>query len=206
MTRLQAPPVPLSPTGSWFCVPRVARIFAVMSHDRLSRVHTLGLLALPLLILVLAFGACSSRSGPDGGGSLGRSSSKAQPNTEEGLKAAVRGASEAVFSGKTQDAYKAFSKACREQVSYGDFAASIMLAKVFIEGFMQMKLSDIEVTGVDVRNFGPGKGEARTHTRSKKDASLSLDSEDDEFGSWIYEDGRWVQDDCSDMTFGDSAE
>lgn len=163
--------------------------------------RTLALLALPLLVVGLTFAACSSRS-PSETSPFTTHSAKSQPNTEDGLKAGVKAAANALFSGDTPTAYQYFSKACREQVSYTDFASSLLLASAFFEGFMQMKLSDIEVTSVDVQNFSPGKGEARAHTRSKKNPDVSIDSPDDKFTAWIYEDSHWVQNDCSDMKFG----
>lgn len=162
----------------------------------MRRAHWLTASALALSVALASCGGGSGSKLAQTGG---------QPNTVEGLKAAAKAADEAVFSGDTRAAYNVFSQQCRSEVSYKEFAATLAGASALVEAFAEIKLSDIEVTSVDVSNFGGGKGDVEVHTRDKKDPNLSLDSDSPDATTWSYEDGHWVMTDCSDMTVGTDA-
>jgi hypothetical protein len=156
--------------------------------------------ALILAILVTGVVAAAACSGSDS------NSTAVQPKTEAALKTAARDATKAFLSGDLKSGYNSYARACRDQVSYADFSGGYLFAKTFLEAFMKLKLSDIEVTSVDVSNFGDGKADVLIHTRSKTDPSLSLDSSSDTAKPWAYEDGRWLATDCSDMTIDSNSD
>ena len=127
-----------------------------------------------------------------GGGGSGEAKSEA------GLEKAVRRAAEGLFGGDLHDAYDSYSKECREQTSYEEFAAGIKLAEAFMEAFAGAGLDDISVKDVQVRNLEGDRGEALLVVEAK-DIEGFDETEDEEWTEWSWEDGKWVQTDCGDL-------
>lgn len=136
-------------------------------------------------VLVLLFvAACGGGDGADA-------------KSEAGLETAARRAAEGLFGGNLRDAYNSYSKECREQTPYSEFAAGMKLAEAFMEAFTGMKLKDIKVKDIQVRNFTGERGEAMLLVEAK---GLDGFGEDDgEWAEWMWEDDKWVQVDCGDL-------
>ena len=128
-----------------------------------------------------------------------------QPDTAAGLQTAAKSQQQALLSGDIKTAYADYAKACRDQVSYIDFAGTVAVADLFVQSFLKIKFSDIEVASVEVSNFTSGGGDVLSHWRAKADPTLSLDSSSNKPATWIYEAGRWALSDCSGMKFTSNA-
>lgn len=140
-----------------------------------------GILAALVLLFVSACG---------GGGS-------GDAKSEEGLEKAVRRAAEGIFGGNLRDAYNSYSKECRDQTPYSEFAAGMQLAEAFMEAFTGTKLKDIKVKDVEVRNFEGDRAEARVIVEAK--GLDGFETGEDDWAEWMWEDGKWVQVDCGDL-------
>ena len=124
--------------------------------------------------------------------------------TEDGLREAARAATEAFIDGETRSLYRSLTEDCQERLSYSDFAAQMALGRALFEGFLEISVDDLEVEDVEVRNVSDERGEARVLLRSKEDAELDLNADDDEFTPWLFEQGEWRSTDCDDS--GDTTE
>jgi hypothetical protein len=142
---------------------------------------------LPGILAVLAIVFVAACSGGGGG----------DAQSEDGLARAVRRAAEGIFGGDLHDAYDSYSKECREQTSYEEFAAGMKLAEAFMEAFTGAGLDDISVKDVQVRNFEEDSGEALLVVEAKD--IEGFDEGEEEWTEWMWEDGKWVQTDCGDL-------
>lgn len=142
---------------------------------------------LPGILAALVFVFVAACGGGDGG----------DAKTEAGLEKAVRRAAEGIFGGDLHDAYDSYSKECREQTPYTEFAAGMKLAEAFMEAFTGAKLKDIKVKDVEVRNFEGDRAEAKLVVEAK--GIEGFDEDEDEWSEWMWEDGKWVQSDCGDL-------
>jgi hypothetical protein len=140
-----------------------------------------------MAMVALALGACGG-----GGG---------QTNNADGLKAAVKSSAEAYYRGDAKEAYRSFSKECQGKVPYSQYAATVKVASAMFEGFFDMKLSDLKVKTVVVKDVADGKGQASATLEAKGDEDLNMGA--DEFHPWTYEGGAWKQTDCTQMTMDD---
>ena len=147
-------------------------------------------LLIPVLAISLVLGACGGDDGGDG-------------KNEKGLEKAVERAAKGIFGGDLRDTYDAYSKECREQASFEQFKAGMVLAEAFMEAFTGAGLDDIEVKEVKTRNFDGEKGEALL-VLDAGDLE-GFDASEEEWHEWVWEDGAWVQPDCSDMGGGSDA-
>ncbi|MCZ7577869.1 MAG: DUF4352 domain-containing protein [Dehalococcoidia bacterium] len=100
--------------------------------------------------------------------------------------------------GDLHDAYDAYSKECREQTPYTEFAAGMTLAEAFMEAFTGAKLKDIKVKDVEVRNFSGDRGEVKLVVEAR-DIEGFDEGQEEEWSEWVWEDGKWVQTDCGDL-------
>lgn len=169
-----------------------------MSERRtFRRIHSSRAAFVAFAVLVIALAWLAAGCGDDAG----------YPNTEAGLKTAIKEQTEAFFTmGSAKQLYRAYAKECRDKVAYGDFAPSLLVARGFFEGIYEVKLKDVRVESVEVRNFKPGSAEARTFLKSNKDPDINLNSKDEKWRRYLYEGDTWVQSDCSTMSldFNDS--
>ncbi|MCO5201114.1 MAG: DUF4352 domain-containing protein [Chloroflexi bacterium] len=140
------------------------------------------------ILAALAFVFVAACGGGDGG----------DAKSEAGLEKAVRRAAEGIFGGDLHDAYGAYSKECREETSYEEFAAGMKLAEAFMEAFTGAKLKDIEVKDVEVRNFSGDRGEVKLVVEAR-DIEGFDEGQEEEWSEWVWEDGKWVQTDCGDL-------
>lgn len=141
------------------------------------------------LLAVAALAACGG-----GGGSSPKS-----PATEDALKTAVAAFSDAIFTGDTNDAYAYFTKECRDSVPKSDFTFMSKMAVSFIEGFADVKASDLRTGEVEVQNFTETSAEARAEIRDKNgDLFSAADTEG--WTAWVYEDGGWHTSDCEEFS------
>lgn len=122
-----------------------------------------------------------------------------QPATEDGLRSVAQAANEELWTGDPKEAYRYFTAECRDQLSYGEFAGQLAFGKAFLAGWMQIEVDDIEVEAVEVRNVADGHGETLTKLRSKADPDLNLNSDEDEWTPWVYEDGAWRSANCDEF-------
>jgi len=143
--------------------------------------------ALPGIVAALAFVFVAACSGGGGG----------DAKSEAGLEKAVRRAAEGIFGGDLHDAYDAYSKECRDQTSYQEFAAGMKLAEAFMQAFTGAGLDDISVKDVQVRNFEGDRAEAMITVET--DVEGFDEDEEEEWTEWVWEDGKWVQTDCADL-------
>ena len=143
-----------------------------------------------ILVAILAAGTLAACGG-------GGSSPQSAP-TEEALKKAVATSSDAIFAGKWDDAYAYFTKECRENVSKSEFALLGQMGLSFIEGFADVKASDLRTGDVEIRNFSESDAEARADIR-EKDGDTFTEAADDGWTAWVYEDGGWRTSDCDDF-------
>lgn len=146
----------------------------------------IGILALGVAVV----GAACGGDDDDGG------DNNEQAATETGLKAAVEDATQAFLDDDPKASYAALTKACRERVAYAEFTGQLAIGKALFEGIYDVKLSEIEVTGVDIRNFTNTSAEARVLLRSKDDPALDLSGGEGDFETWRFEDGEWRSEDC----------
>lgn len=144
--------------------------------------------ALPGILAALALLFVSACGGGGGG----------DAKSEVGLEKAVRRAAEGIFGGDLHDAYDSYSKECREQTPYTEFAAGMKLAEAFMEAFTGAKFKDIKVKDVEVRNFEGETGEAKLVVEAK-DVEGFDDGQEEEWSEWTWEDGKWVQTDCAGL-------
>lgn len=140
------------------------------------------------ILAALAFVFVAACGGGDGG----------DAKSEAGLEKAVRRAAEGIFGGDLHDAYDAYSKECREQTPYTEFAAGMTLAEAFMEAFTGAKLKDIKVKDVEVRNFSGDRGEVKLVVEAR-DIEGFDEGQEEEWSEWVWEDGKWVQTDCGDL-------
>lgn len=138
----------------------------------------------PFLVIALVLGACGGGDGADA-------------KTEAGLKKAAEKAAKGLFGGDLHDTYDAYSKECREQASFAQFNSSMKLAEAFLEAFLEASFDDVKVKEVQVRNFEGDSGEVLLVLQSDKIKDIS--DFEEEWTAWAWEDGAWVQTDCSDM-------
>ena len=129
--------------------------------------------------------------------------------SEDALKERVKESAEAIFQGEAREAYETFSEECQEEVSMSEFRSTLEVAAAFFEGFADMKLEDLEVTEVKIRNFEDDSAEAAIVVEAKdgNEAAEEFLGDEDEYSRWEVEDGQWVLADCSDLGFdsGDDA-
>jgi hypothetical protein len=142
---------------------------------------------LPGILAALALVFVSACGGGSGGGDA---------KSEAGLEKAVRRAAEGIFGGNLRDAYNSYSKECREQTPYTEFAAGMKLAEAFMEAFTGAKLKDIKVKDVEVRNFEGDRAEAKLVVEADIEG---FGEDEEEWSEWMWEEGKWVQADCGDL-------
>ena len=153
-----------------------------------------------LLLLVVACGG-DDDAGPFGSGD--------DPRTEDGLRAAAQRASELIIEDELQDAYRVFTEACREQMSYGDFAALIAVADGLYGAFYDANFEDLTVKDVEVVAFDGDEGRVRVSLAHEDDPDLVIEENADSEGElWIFEDGHWRSADCDTegLEFGETEE
>jgi len=137
-----------------------------------------------LAVLPMLLAACGGGGGADA-------------KSEAGLEKAVRRAAEGIFNGDLHDAYDSYSKECRDQTSYQEFAAGMKLAEAFMEAFTGAKLNELSVKDVQVRNFEGDRAEAMVVVDAN--GIEGFDGGEEEWSEWMWEDGNWVQVDCGDL-------
>jgi hypothetical protein len=115
--------------------------------------------------------------------------------TEEGLRKAAETAARALHKGDFKAYYNTFAKECRDQVSLEEFEAHGRAGFALVEAIHGVKVKDIEVESVEIRNFTPDAAEVAIKLRSPKGAEMFSDPGD--FENWKWEDGRWVAANCS---------
>ena len=130
----------------------------------------------------------------------GGSSSAKSAATEGALKTAVAKFGDSILQGEASDAYAYFTKECRNTVAKSEFALMMTFGVAFIEGFADVKASDLRTGDVEVRNFSSTRAEARAEVR-EKNGDLFSDADSEDWTEWVYEDGGWHTTDCAD--FGD---
>lgn len=131
----------------------------------------------------------------------GGSGSPKSAATEDALKSAVAKFGDAIFAGETGQAYAYFTKECRETVPRAEFAVMTQMGLAFLEGFADMKASDLRTGNVEIQNFTETSAEARAEIRDKN-GDLFSDANSEDWSSWVYEDGGWHTSDCSDFEGG----
>jgi|GEM_PF-5186692 len=123
--------------------------------------------------------------------------------SEEALKKRVKESAEAIFQGEARAAYNTYSEECQDEVTLSEFRSALGVAAAFFEGFAGVKLEDLEVEEVKIRNFKDDSAEAAIVVRAKDGEEVEgLLGDEDEYVRWEVEDGQWVIADCSDMGFG----
>ena len=123
-------------------------------------------------------------------------------DTDEGaLEDRARDAAQAFIDEERRDAYEFYSEECREKVSYSEFSASMRAAAAILEGFSGVKLKDLEIAEVKTRNVEDDSGEVLVRIRSKEDPDEDIFGGEEEWETWEVEDGKWVNPDCSQMSF-----
>ena len=134
------------------------------------------------VVCLMATAACS-----DGGSA---------DNSEAGLKAAVKGFANGLYQGDYKTAYLAFAKACRDRTPFPAFTRAIEAAKPGFEAELNIKIGDVEVKDVLVRNFADKRAEAALVTGVKGRSDLDNTSA---FDPWAIEDGSWRFSECMGM-------
>jgi hypothetical protein len=104
----------------------------------------------------------------------------APPVTDEALRQAVQGYSDAFLGGEPTTAYEYFSARCKDQVSLSYFTGIIIAAKQVYGTALPITSYDAEVSG-DLARV--------SYTYDVP----ALDQTDE---PWAREDGAWKQDDC----------
>ena len=133
-------------------------------------------------------------------------SSSKNRTDESALKQRARDAATATFGGDAKTSYGYFSKHCRERVSLTEYRATLKVADAFLEGFSGVKLKDLEVDRVDVKDLREDSALVSVHVRSKADPDVDVFGDEQDFSEWRVEDGKWVETDCSSMSFDSDAE
>jgi hypothetical protein len=148
-----------------------------------------------IVVLAVALAAVSC-NGDDSAVTSGGAAT--QPATEAGLRAAVTKAGEGVLAKDAAGTYQILSAACRAKVSQSEWASELLVSTGLIEAFAEVKLSELKVGLVEVRNVTDTQGEAR-FSIVKPDGSdpFSADSQQ-AWTTWLYEDGAWRTEDCGD--------
>ena len=147
------------------------------------------------LVAMLATGIAV---GCGGGGSRAGGPGGAEPDTEAGLKAAVRAFNEALFRGDTEGSYEGFARSCRDQVGVAEWGSTLAAGKALFEGLSKVKFADLRVDEVEVGNYTPAQAEAAAIVSAN---GKRVDSSP-RFVPYAYQDGRWVQTNCAEMKFG----
>jgi hypothetical protein len=140
---------------------------------------------LAIFLATTLFAACSG-------------SSSNQPDTEAGLKDAVRSYSSAVFKMDATSTYRTWAKACRDKVSQSEWSATLIAAKTIFEGIVGVKFADVAVGEVTVQNFTQATAEAYASFSAN---GKNLVDSSPTFAPYAYESGRWVETDCDKMQF-----
>lgn len=111
----------------------------------------------------------------------------------------MAGAYTRLYAGDLEASYRVYAQECRDKVAYADYAANITIGMQLFEQFTKVKLSDIVISDVVVRNFQPGEGEAAAKL-VKKDASDLVVAKAEKFSRWVYRGGQWFDANCDAMT------
>jgi hypothetical protein len=139
-----------------------------------------------LAIAALCAGVLFAACGGDGGGSP----------TRAGLETAARRQAEAFLKKDWRAAYNAFTKECRESISYSEFAAQMTFAMALVEGFSGTKWEDFRIDTVEVRDFSDGEGDVRVRLVDPEGEEFSGE---DDLSHWVFEDGQWRNSDCGGL-------
>ncbi len=139
------------------------------------------------VILALSLVAC----GGGGGG---------QPNNASGLEKSAEDVWNAIFDGKTDDAYAYLTEDCKDQVSEREFRDGVGALPDLFEAFLDVKAEDIDVDKVETRNVKDSKGEALVVLDAGDDDLNELLNDGNEYQDWVYEDGSWRIADCSGLS------
>ncbi|MDW3219049.1 MAG: hypothetical protein R8F63_10610 [Acidimicrobiales bacterium] len=142
-----------------------------------------------LLILVIGFGVVAVGCGDDSGGG-GASSDPG----EAGAVATADAAFTALFESQNAEAaYRLMSPACREVMSFGDFAGEMTFGMALLLGFMGIepdRQSDITIENVRAVSVTDGVEAQITFAMMLDDLELG-DSANDDPARFVYEDGQW---------------
>lgn len=150
------------------------------------------------VVLVLGVAACS---GEDSSVTSGGPATQAAD--EAGLRAAVTKAGEGLLASDASATYELLSKECQAKVSKSEWAAQLLIGVGFLEAFAEVKLKDLKVGEVEVRNVTGSTGDAR-FAIVKQDGTEPLGSEGEQsWDTWIYEDGAWRTENCGGGSGGD---
>lgn len=142
-----------------------------------------------LVVAMAVLAACGG-----GGGDAGSA------RTENGLRAAARSATEALFAGELRTAYESFSASCREATPFSEFSSSVTIAAAFLEALSGTQMKDLEVTDVRIRNFEGDSGDVLISVTGPDGDDAFFGEE--EWVRWIFEEDAWVQTDCEDIGLG----
>jgi hypothetical protein len=130
--------------------------------------------------------------------SCGGGSGTKTPATEEGLREAVRIATDAVYSGNANKGYRFLSNACRDKLSLSEFTGYLMFGKAFLEGFSGEDLGNLRVGKIEVRNLSGDRAETRHEVLTSDDLTFSA-LDEGSWIEWVYEDGGWKSTDCEEL-------
>lgn len=159
-----------------------------------GRVRTL--LTGVLVTGVIGLTACSGSSPGGGSGSAdGGGSAKVakQPATAEGLKAAVKAMAEALLRSPAST-YDYQTAECRSKMTRAEYTAQMLMAQVFLEGLAKVKMSEMRVGEVTVRNVTATSGEG---TVELLDTSNKPIGDSTSYTTYVYEDGTWLNSECA---------
>ena len=159
--------------------------------SRLVRPMVAGVVVAGLIGLTACSG--STPGGGSGSASGGGSTKVAkQPATAEGLKAAVKAMAEALLKSPAST-YDYQTAECRSKMTRADYAAQMIMAQLFLEGLAKVKMSEMHVGEVTVRNVTATTGEG---TVELLDATNKPIGDSSSYTTYVYEDGTWLNSEC----------
>ena len=142
--------------------------------------------SLALGLILIAALACSDEPAP---------AATAEPATEAGLIAAATQNAEDIWYGNTRAAYRILSRDCRDTTTYEAYARELAASALALEAYTRVRLRDLTVTVVQVRNLQPLAGETFIEARARGD--LPTDLGDPGWHGWLYEEGAWRSTQCT---------
>jgi hypothetical protein len=146
------------------------------------------------IVVLAAALVAASCSGDDSAVTSGGAAT--QPATEAGLRAAVTKAGEGVIHNDAAGTYQLLSAACRAKVSQSEWAKQLLVATGLIEAFGDVKLNELKVGLVEVRNVTGTQGEARFSIVKPDGSDAFGDDSQQAWTTWLYEDGAWRTEEC----------
>lgn len=149
------------------------------------------------MFVVAITGLALACGGGNGGGGEARS--------EAGLEQAARETFQAFIDNDGRGMYARFTDACRDEQSYDDFNANLVIARAFFQAFLDIEPDDLRIKDVEVRNLDGDRAEARIVIEASDDPDKDLGEFNEDFQPWVYEGGGWRTTDCDDESDDDGS-